>query len=83
MKGKIIINRDVCKGCGYCIMACPKGVITLEKNFNAMGYYPACPVNIEKCNGCGLCSTVCPDIAIEVWRDEKETKFAENINEGQ
>ena len=68
MKGKIIIDRELCKSCGYCIMACAKKLISFDENFNAMGYHPAMPVNIDKCNGCELCAIVCPDIAIEVWR---------------
>ena len=73
MKGRITINKELCKGCGYCIMACAKKLIAFDENFNAMGYHPAMPVNIDKCNGCELCAIVCPDIAIEVWREEKQT----------
>ena len=71
MKGRITINKELCKGCGYCIMACAKKLIALHENFNAMGYHPAMPVNIDKCNGCELCAIVCPDIAIEVYRNDK------------
>lgn len=74
MKGKIIIDKELCKGCGYCITACPKGLIIFDEGFNAMSYHPAVPVNIDKCNGCGLCAVVCPDIAIEVWRDNEKNK---------
>ncbi len=52
-------------------MACPNNLISLDENFNAMGYHPAIAVNIEQCNGCGLCAIVCPDIAIEVWKEER------------
>lgn len=72
MKGKIIIDRELCKGCGYCITACPKRLIAFNGDFNSMGYRPAKPVNITDCNGCGLCAMVCPDVAIEVWREEKK-----------
>ncbi|HBR21791.1 MAG TPA: 4Fe-4S ferredoxin, partial [Nitrospiraceae bacterium] len=24
MKGKIVIDKQLCKGCKYCVMSCPK-----------------------------------------------------------
>lgn len=72
MKGKINIDKELCKGCGYCIVACPLDVINFDKGFNSMSYLPAVPVDNSKCNGCGLCAVVCPDIAIEVWREDKK-----------
>jgi 2-oxoglutarate ferredoxin oxidoreductase subunit delta len=74
MKGQIVIDRELCKGCGYCITACPKKLITFDENFNAMGNHPATPVDIVTCNGCGLCAVVCPDIAIEVWKEDGNNK---------
>ena len=76
MKGKIVIDRELCKSCGYCITACPRDVIVFEKGFNAMACHPAAPGSIDKCTGCGLCAIVCPDIAIEVWREEKKGQKA-------
>ena len=70
MKGMIVINRELCKGCGYCITACTKGLISLDEGFNTMGYHPAIATNVDSCNGCGMCAVMCPDMAIEVWRDE-------------
>ncbi|MBI4697730.1 MAG: 4Fe-4S binding protein [Nitrospirae bacterium] len=69
MKGKIIIDRDICKGCGYCIKACQAKLISLDKGFNALGHHPAAAFMSNNCNGCGLCAIVCPDIAIEVFRE--------------
>jgi 2-oxoglutarate ferredoxin oxidoreductase subunit delta len=68
--GKIEIDRELCKGCGYCIEACPQKVIALDTVFNGQGFYPAAPVRPEVCTGCAICATVCPDIAIAVWKDE-------------
>ena len=76
MKGHIVIDRELCKGCQRCVVICPKKVIEVSDNLNPMGYYPACYVEetVEdpekrKCTGCTLCAVTCPDIAIEVYRD--------------
>ena len=53
----LIIDRDLCKGCGICIEFCPKSVLNLTNG----------KVNIEKkdlCIGCGMCEKLCPDYAI-------------------
>jgi len=69
-RGKIVIDTELCKGCKYCIMACPKGLITIDKKFNSKGYFPASFAHPEKCTGCAICACTCPEIAIEVWREE-------------
>jgi 2-oxoglutarate ferredoxin oxidoreductase subunit delta len=68
--GQIKIDRETCKGCGYCVEACPKKVIALDTKFNEQGFYPAVSAHPELCTGCAICAQVCPDIAIEVWKDE-------------
>ena len=65
MKGKIVIDNKLCKGCGFCVTACPKGLI-VSNNDSGVVYH----ADAEKCNGCGLCAVICPDIAIEVWRED-------------
>lgn len=68
MKGKITIDRELCKGCNYCLLFCPKGVIAIESEFNMNGYFPAKVEQPDKCSGCAICAEMCPEIAIEVWR---------------
>ena len=68
MKGKITIDSELCKGCRYCIDACPSGVIGIGKQFNKQGLFPAVVIHAESCNGCALCARICPEIAIEVYR---------------
>ncbi len=76
MKGHIVINRELCKGCLLCVEVCPKQVIQVSGQLNRMGYFPACYVEEDiadpsqrQCTACTLCATTCPDIAIEVYRD--------------
>ncbi|NCO83779.1 MAG: tungsten formylmethanofuran dehydrogenase [Nitrospirae bacterium CG_4_10_14_3_um_filter_44_29] len=76
MRGRIAIDKELCKGCKYCVMSCPKGVIVIEKQFNKMGYFPAHPEHPEKCTGCALCARMCPELAIEVWAESSRNKKA-------
>ncbi len=69
MKGRIEINRELCKGCEICIFFCPKKSITLSDELNAAGYLPSTFTNDGgECTGCAICALVCPDVAIEVYR---------------
>jgi 2-oxoglutarate ferredoxin oxidoreductase subunit delta len=81
VKGRIEIDRERCKGCGLCIIVCPKKQIEISGKLNTKGYYPASfqEENVQesentKCTGCALCAVMCPDIAIEVYRQEKGEK---------
>ncbi|MCK4751899.1 MAG: 4Fe-4S binding protein [Planctomycetes bacterium] len=68
MAGKIIINSERCKGCGLCVISCPKGCIVISKSSNENGYFPAQSKQGD-CTGCGVCGIVCPEAIIEVYRD--------------
>ena len=65
-KGKIIINRELCKGCYLCVRACPLKVLEPDPELNSTGTHPSKAVHIEKCIACGNCYEVCPDVCIEV-----------------
>lgn len=69
MKGRIVISRELCKGCAYCIDACPKGVIVEGSRFNRSGFFPVVVVNQDRCTGCAFCARMCPEIAIKVYRN--------------
>lgn len=70
---RIVINSNLCKGCGYCLLYCPKQIIKIGENFNAMGFKYAVPNDLEKkCTACKTCAMMCPDAAINVYREEKE-----------
>ena len=69
MKGMIIIDKELCKGCAYCVDACPLHVIVIKNTFNSKGFFFAYPEGIEKCTGCAICAQMCPEIAIDVYRE--------------
>ncbi|MBN1388681.1 MAG: 4Fe-4S binding protein [Bacteroidales bacterium] len=68
LKGAIVIDKELCKGCGVCVTACPTEVIALSSEVNGKGYNYAEAVNMDACTGCTNCAVVCPDGVITVYR---------------
>ena len=66
-KGRVVIHRELCKGCYLCIRACPVKVLGEDREPNSTGTYPSIPVEPEKCIACGGCFEVCPDVCIEIY----------------
>jgi 2-oxoglutarate ferredoxin oxidoreductase subunit delta len=69
-RGKVEIDRELCKGCFLCIRACPLKLLEADTTINASGSYPSKVVNPEKCIACGNCYEVCPDVCIRVFELE-------------
>lgn len=70
IRGTVLINRDVCKGCELCIAACPQESLGLSDQINRHGYRYAQLVQ-DNCTGCINCALVCPDSAITVYQQPK------------
>jgi len=65
-RGKVVIDKNRCKGCSYCVEFCPIDVLAMSQETNAKGYYMPEVVKQNECNACGLCEAICPDFAIRV-----------------
>jgi 2-oxoglutarate ferredoxin oxidoreductase subunit delta len=66
----ISIDRDKCKGCGYCTEFCPREALVMSQEINAKGYTLAAVADESKCLYCGLCEIICPEFAIKVHQVE-------------
>ncbi len=71
IRGTIVVDQNICKGCELCIAACPQESIGLSDRINSIGYRFAILVK-DNCTGCVNCALVCPEAAITVYRQAKE-----------
>jgi len=63
-RGTVVIDAELCKGCGFCIEFCPPRILEFSDEFNSKGYHPPRAAKPEECTGCDLCGIYCPDFAI-------------------
>ncbi len=71
---KIVIDELRCKGCALCTIVCPRDLIRMSEKINKQGFLPARirVEDLEKCSSCTLCAQMCPDVAIHVYREQKQ-----------
>lgn len=67
---RVIVDPDLCKGCGICIDKCPFKVFEMSDRVGSYGEPLPNPVREDRCTGCGVCVLLCPDFAIRVIRGE-------------
>jgi 2-oxoglutarate ferredoxin oxidoreductase subunit delta len=63
-RGRVYIDWNRCKGCGFCIEFCPPKVLAFAGLYNGHGYHPPQLIKEDGCTGCDLCGLYCPDFAI-------------------
>lgn len=54
----IILEPNLCYGCGACVATCPKKCLKFEKD--VLGFRRVQMAMEEDCVSCGKCSSVCP-----------------------
>src|SRR5699024_10151497 len=62
--GTVLVQEDVCNGCGYCVPACPYGVIDRRPDTGGVAKCTLCQYRL----GAGLapaCATACPTESIQ------------------
>ncbi len=67
LRGKPVINPDLCIGCGACAEACPPNAITVSTDY-AEGVRKV-RIFYGRCIFCGRCWEVCPEGAIKLTND--------------
>lgn len=73
--GILHVLKERCKGCGWCIEFCPRGVLEASDEINTKGYHPPRALKGDACVSCGLCELICPEFAVYVEETEGEVVF--------
>ncbi|MDR1373032.1 MAG: 4Fe-4S binding protein [Dysgonamonadaceae bacterium] len=68
IRGAVVVEKERCKGCNLCIVACPSDVLEIGKGVNSRGYNFAGMKNPDACTGCASCGYVCPDGCITIYK---------------
>lgn len=77
----VVVQQDICNGCGYCVPACPFGVVDLNE---ADGKAHKCTLCYDRLKG-GLepaCSKACPTNSIQFGElSELQRRAGERVSE--
>lgn len=74
--GKVYIDKERCKGCGYCVEYCPRDVLKTTNEISPKGYQLVAAVDEDKCVACGFCEAICPEFAIKVTTPQESPQTA-------
>jgi formate dehydrogenase iron-sulfur subunit len=78
--GTVVVQQDICNGCGYCVPACPFGVVELDLND---GKAHKCTLCYDRLKG-GLepaCAKACPTNSIQFGPlDELEARARRRVD---
>lgn len=63
-RGEVVVVKERCKGCEFCISYCSRGVLVMSKKYNRKGYHYPEAATPDQCVGCHFCEVICPEFAI-------------------
>ena len=75
VQNEVMIDEELCHGCGYCVQFCPRGCLDIpgeQPGPMYSGYEIARCIHPEQCNACGICTRMCPCGAVEVYLSVKD-----------
>lgn len=65
------VNSERCKGCGLCLIVCPKMALVMDTALNSRGLHFVAFSKDKTCTGCLRCTIMCPDAAIEILEERE------------
>ena len=75
--GAVIIDRNKCKGCGFCVKACAASCLELKDKKCRM------VLDLPFCMSCGDCVAICPEDAIELTEFIQFKRFFRYLDRGK
>ena len=73
--GHVYLDKQRCKGCGYCVEFCPRKVLQMGSELSPKGYLLVDVIDKDKCLACGFCEVICPEFAIKVTEENKQSEY--------
>ena len=66
-----VIDRQVCKGCGDCVTACPDHAIAISDKKAVIDY--------DRCSCCGVCNNICRHGALIIKIPEMPASLKDGV----
>jgi formate dehydrogenase iron-sulfur subunit len=85
--GTVVVQEDICNGCGYCVPACPFGVIDKRKDDGRAWKCTLCYDRLKD-DQTPACAQACPTHSIQFGeldelRDHAQARVAELVDRGE
>jgi 2-oxoglutarate ferredoxin oxidoreductase subunit delta len=80
--GYVHIDKNRCKGCGFCVEFCPRSVLQMGTELNSKGYRMPEVVKENQCLACGYCELICPEFAITLALNDSGQLGVESQSNG-